>query len=213
MTSLQKVRTLLKEVGNVSKFQESIWILLLYISIPSREMLNLMICLSADCLEDWNQSCRNFWALPISAHVHLQLLLSNSLEGSRRDTQGEVEREKLIPVFSGPLSPSHRFDGNAVVPVQQITWVTPCNYPWTLLLSHLGACQTLKLRYPNMISDSLDNNMSNQWQFRNCIQISSLFPDWKMQGSIANLKDHPKLLHGKIPISTAQKPCRKAYDT
>jgi hypothetical protein len=30
-----------------------------------------------------------------------------------------------IPTRSGVLSPSQRFDGNAVVPVQQITCVTP----------------------------------------------------------------------------------------
>ena len=31
-----------------------------------------------------------------------------------------------IPTLSGVLSPSQRLEGKAVVPVQQITWVTPC---------------------------------------------------------------------------------------
>lgn len=41
--------------------------------------------------------------------------------------QHNMQLVNFWPVLSGVLSPSHRLEGKAVVPVQQITCVTPCN--------------------------------------------------------------------------------------
>lgn len=49
----------------------------------------------------------------------------------KRSTDAHKQTNKLEvtvqPTLSGVLSPSHLLEGKAVVPVQQITCVTPCN--------------------------------------------------------------------------------------
>lgn len=69
---------------------------------------------------------------PITQLVHFPL--SNSRAKAKTITKRIIVRcmkqnylldLSFRPTLSGVLSPSHRFDGKAVVPVQQITCVTP----------------------------------------------------------------------------------------